>query len=159
MTVLSPEVCSEIDVWVAKFPADQKQSAVLQALRVVQEHNENYLTEALMNAVAAYLDMPNIAVYEVASFYSMYNHQPVGKYQVNVCNSISCKLRGSKEVVSQLETKLGVTCGGTTDDKRFTLKKVGCLGACIGAPMFQINKEYHEHLTPEKIDALIDGLE
>ena len=158
MTILSRETCAEIDKWVAKFPSEQKQSAVLQALRIVQEDNDNYLTEPLMDAVAEYLDVPKIAVYEVATFDTRYNHEPVGKYEINVCHSISCKLRGADDVIAHCEKKLGIRCGETTDDKQFTLKKVGCLGACIGAPMFQINKDYHENLTPERIDEILDGL-
>jgi len=159
INVLSDKARAEIDTWTAKFPVDKKQSAVLQALRIAQEHNHNYLTEELMNAVADYLGIPHIAAYEVATFYSMYNHQPVGQYQINVCSSISCKLNGCDKVVDHIERKLGIHCGETTADKKFTLKKVGCLAACVGAPMFQINKEYHEGLTPEKIDNILDGLE
>lgn len=159
MTILPKKVCDEIDVWVAKFPDNQKQSAVLQALRIVQEHNEDYLTETLMNAVAEYLDMPPIAVYEVASFYTMYNHKPVGKHHIEVCGSISCKLRGSDDVIKHCENKLGIKCGETRADKKFSLKKVGCLGACVDAPMFQIGKKYYERLTPERLDEVLDGLE
>lgn len=157
--VLSEKARAEIDTWTAKFPPEQKRSAVLQALRIAQEAHQNYLTEEVMNAVADYLEIPHIAAYEVATFYSMYNHEPVGKYQINVCHSISCKLSGSDRVIDRLEGKLGIRCGETTADKKFTLKKVGCLAACVGAPMFQINKEYYEGLTDKKIDDIIDGLE
>lgn len=159
MFALSPEARAEIDTWTAKFPPEQKKSAVLQALRIAQEHNQHYLTEEVMDAVAAYLGISNIEAYEVASFYSMYNHKPVGKYQINVCGSISCKLNGCDKVIDHLEHKLGVNCGETTQDKKFTLKKVGCLAACVGAPMFQINKDYYENLTNEKIDKILEGLE
>ncbi len=158
MFALSPEARAEIDSWTAKFPPEHTKSAVLQALRIAQEHNENYLTEEVMNVVADYLGITHIEAYEVASFYSMYNHHPVGQYQINVCSSISCKLNACDKVVDYLEHKLNIHCGETTQDKKFTLKKVGCLAACVGAPMFQINKDYYENLTNEKIDKILEDL-
>lgn len=152
---VSEEGLKTIDEWVAKYPADQKQSAVMQALMVVQEAN-GYLTEASMNAVADYLSMPPIAVYEVASFYSMYRHEPTGRHGLHVCKSISCKLRGSSAITKALSNTLGVSVGETTADGRFTLREVECLGACIHAPMMQIDKNYHECLT---VDGLQDILE
>ncbi|CAM2754172.1 NADH-quinone oxidoreductase subunit NuoE [Legionella worsleiensis] len=145
----------EIDEWIAKYPTDQKQSAVMSALRIVQEEH-GYLTSELMDAVAEYLDMAPIAVYEVASFYTMYEHKPLGKHLVNVCTNISCLLRGSSDVVKHLEQKLGVTLGGTTEDGRFTLRSVECLGACVNAPMMQVDKDYHENLTADSIDAVLE---
>lgn len=156
---LSEATRAEIDKWVAKYPTDQKQSAVMPALRIAQEANGGWLVRELMDAIAAYLEMPPIAVYEVASFYSMYEHKPVGKHKICVCTNISCLLCGSEEVVSHLENKLGIKMGQTTEDGKFTLKEVECLGACVGAPMFQIGTEYYEHLTPEKIDSILDGLD
>lgn len=153
--LVTPEQLIEIDQWIAKYPADQKQSAVMAALRVVQEQH-GYLTEALMDAVAQYLQMPAIAVYEVATFYTMYEHQPVGKHMINVCTNISCQLRGSKEVVRHIENKLDIKLGETTNDGCFTLRSVECLGACVNAPMLQIDKDYHENLTPEKIDDVLE---
>lgn len=145
----------EIDHWIAKYPADEKQSAVMSALMTVQEQN-GHLTPESMDAVAEYLDMPAIAVYEVASFYSMYQLKPVGRHSINVCTSISCLLRDSDAVVSHLEKKLDIKLGETTQDGRFTLRSVECLGACVNAPMMQVNKEYHESLTAEKIDAVLE---
>ena len=145
----------EIDHWIAKYPADEKQSAVMSALMTVQEQN-GYLTPESMDAVAEYLDMPAIAVYEVASFYSMYQLKPVGRHSINVCTSISCLLRDSAAVVSHLEKQLDIKLGETTQDGRFTLRSVECLGACVNAPMMQVNKEYHESLTAEKIDAVLE---
>ncbi len=159
MFVLSPEARVEIDTWIAKFPPEHKKSALLQALRVAQEHNQHYLTEDVMNAVAAYLGISNIEVYEVATFYSMYNHEIVGKYQINVCHSISCQLNACDKLIDHVERKLNIQCGQTTKDQKFTLKKVGCLGACVGAPMCQINKDYYENLTNEKIDQILEDLE
>lgn len=148
----------EIDLWVAKFPADQKQSAVMTALRLVQDQNGGHLTTELMDAVADYLDMDKIHVYEVATFYSMYEHKPVGKHKVCVCTNISCMVCGSGEIVDHLEEKLNIKLGETTEDKRITLKEVECLGACSGAPMLQIGEQYYENLDIEKIDKILDGL-
>jgi NADH-quinone oxidoreductase subunit E len=145
----------EIDHWIAKYPVDQKQSAVMSTLRIVQEEHQ-YLTVELMDAVADYLDMAPIAVYEVASFYTMYERAPVGKHLINVCTNISCLLRDSDGVVSHLQKKLGINLGETTPDGRFTLRSVECLGACVNAPMMQVDKEYHEHLTAESIDAVLE---
>jgi NADH-quinone oxidoreductase subunit E len=145
----------EIDHWVAKYPKDQRQSAVMGALRIVQEEH-GYLTTELMDAVAGYLKMPPIAVYEVASFYTMYEHNQVGRNLINVCTNISCMLCDSAAVVEHLEKKLGVKLGETTADGRFTLRPVECLGACVNAPMMQVNKDYHENLTPESIDKVLE---
>ena len=157
---LSARVTQEIDHWLTKFPPDQRQSAVLAALKAVQEESvDRCLTESSMNAVAEYLGMPPMAVYEVASFYSMYEHRPVGKYKVCVCMSISCHLTNAVSLLAHIKTRLGIDVGETTLDKKFTLKKVGCLGACVGAPALQINEAYYEHMTPERFDALITSLE
>ena len=149
----------DIDHWIAKYPPEQKQSAVMAALRIVQENNAGYLTNELMDAVAEYLDMPRIAVYEVATFYSMYEHQPVGRHKIGVCNSISCLLNGSQEIMTHLQDKLGVKLGEVTPDGRFSIKEVECLGACVGAPAVMIGKDYYENLSPEKIDELLEELE
>lgn len=152
---VSSERMKEIDHWIAKYPADQKQSAVMSALHIVQEEH-GYLTPQLMDAVADYLGMPAIAVYEVATFYSMYEHKPIGRNLVNVCTNISCQLRGSSHVVDYLKDKLGIQLGDTTQDGRFTIRSVECLGACVNAPMMQVNKDYHENLTFEKIDQVLE---
>jgi NADH-quinone oxidoreductase subunit E len=154
--LVSAEAMQNIDHWIAKYPPDQKQSAVMSVLHTVQEEH-NHLTTELMNAVASYLDMPPIAVYEVASFYTMYEHKPVGRHLVNVCTNISCMLRGSAEVVNHLEKKLGITLGETTHDGRFTLRSVECLGACTTAPVMQVdNRHYHENLTPESAEKVLE---
>jgi NADH-quinone oxidoreductase subunit E len=152
---MSASQMDDINHWIAKYPADQKQSAVMSALRIVQEEH-GHLTTELMNAVADYLDMAPIAVYEVASFYTMYEHQPIGKHLVNVCTNISCLLRGSAGVVDHLEKKLGIKLGQTTNDGRFTLRSVECLGACVNAPMMQVDKDYHENLTTDSIDTVLE---
>ncbi|ARB92487.1 NADH-quinone oxidoreductase subunit NuoE [Legionella longbeachae] len=153
--LVSAERIKEIDHWIAKYPMEQKQSAVMSALRIAQEEH-GYLTNELMDAIADYLDMPPIAVYEVASFYTMYEHKQVGRHLINVCTNISCMLCDSAAVVKHLEKKLDIKLGETTDDGRFTLRAVECLGACVNAPMMQVNKDYHEKLTPESIDKVLE---
>ncbi len=149
-----------IDQCLAKFPAERKQSAVIPALMVVQDENDGWLTQDLMDAVADYLKMPQIAVYEVASFYGMFDLQPVGRHKINVCNNISCQLCGGDEIIEYIEQKLGVKVGETTLDGKFTIKhEEECLAACSGAPMMTVDGHYHEYLTPEKVDAILDGLE
>jgi NADH-quinone oxidoreductase subunit E len=157
--LLSIDSRADIDRWVAKYPAQQKQSAVMAALRIAQEQNGGWLTDDLIQAVAAYLQMDTIAAYEVASFYSMYELKPVGKHKICVCTNISCMLCGSDKVVDHLQQRLGIKLGETSADGRFTLKEVECLGACVNAPMFELNKNYYENLTPEAIDAILDGLD
>jgi NADH-quinone oxidoreductase subunit E len=158
--LLSAHARAEIDHWLTRYPPDRKQSAVLAALREVQHENGGYLTTELMDAVADYLDMPPIAVYEVASFYSMFELKPVGRHCIAVCTNISCMLRGSDTVLSYIERKLGIQLGESTPDGKFYLKKEEeCLAACCGAPMMQVNHVYHENLTPEKVDRILDSLE
>jgi NADH-quinone oxidoreductase subunit E len=159
ISLLSEESRADIDRWVAKYPSEQKQSAVMAALRIAQEQNGGWLTDELITAVADYLEMETIAAFEVASFYSMYELKPVGRHKICVCTNISCMLCGSDKVVTHLEGRLGIKMGETTEDGRFTLKEVECLGACVNAPMFQIGRDYYENLTPEKIDAILDGLD
>ena len=157
--LLSNESRADIDRWIAKYPPEQKQSAVMAGLRIAQEQNGGWLTDELIQGVAAYLEMDAIAAYEVATFYSMYERSPVGKHKICVCTNISCMLCGSDDVVKHLENRLGIKMGETTEDGRFTLKEVECLGACVNAPMFELNKSYYEKLTPESIDAILDGLD
>jgi len=157
--VIVGAVKARIDKWISNYPADQRQSACMPALRIVQEVSNGYLTTALMDEIAEYLDMPSIAVYEVATFYGNYEHQPVGEFKFCVCNSISCMLRGKDEIIAYLEERLGVKVGEVTPDGKFSIKKVECLGACGGAPMMQLGKDYHENLTPEYLDKLITELE
>lgn len=152
---MTEEQMKDIDHWIAKYPSDQKQSAVMSTLRIVQEAH-GHLTPELMDAVADYLQMAPISVYEVASFYTMYEHKPVGKHLINVCTNISCLLRDSKGVVDYLQKKLEVQLGETTSDGRFTLRSVECLGACVNAPMMQVDKDYHENLTAESIDKVLE---
>jgi len=157
--LFNPEVRAEIDRWIAKYPPEWKQSAVMAALRIVQDDNGGWLTTELMNDVAAYLEMPPIAVYEVATFYSMYELKPVGKHKICVCTNVSCMINKADVIVEHLKEKLGIGFGEVTEDGRFSLKEVECLGACGGAPMMQIGKQYFENLTPEIVDAILQGLE
>lgn len=158
-TLFPAEMCAEIDNEIAKYPAEWKQSASMPALRIVQDHNDGYLTTELMDKVAVYLDMAPIAVYEVASFYSMYEHSKVGKHKLCVCTNISCMINGSDKIVDHLDEKLGIKFGEITDDGKFSLKEVECLGACGGAPMMQIGEKYYENLTPELIDSILKELD
>ncbi len=158
-TLFSASVKAEIDKWITRYPTEQKCSAVIPALHAVQRSNGGWLTTELMDSVAEYLEMPRIAVYEVGSFYSMFVHEPTGRHKINVCTNISCMLCGSDEVVSHLQKRLGIKLGETTADNKFTLHEVECLAACGGAPMMQVNRQYHENLTAEKIDEILDGME
>jgi len=157
--LLNEHLRDEIDDWLNRYPDDQRQSAVLGALRAVQ-HEHGYLSTEMMDAVAEYIGMPDIAVYEVASFYSMYELKPVGRHTIAVCTNISCMLRGSEKIVQHLENKLGIKTGESTPDGKFYMKKEEeCLAACCGAPMMQVDHVYYEHLTPERVDEILDGLE
>ncbi len=159
-TILSEHTRSEIDVWLKKYPDDRKQSAVLAALREAQHQNEGYLTTELMDAVAAYLGMSNIAVYEVASFYSMFETESVGRHSISVCTNISCMLMGSDGIVDHLEKKLGIKTGESTADGKFFIKcEEECLAACCGGPMMMIDHIYYENLTPERVDEILDDLD
>ncbi|MBI4692792.1 MAG: NAD(P)H-dependent oxidoreductase subunit E [Gammaproteobacteria bacterium] len=156
---LSPHAREVIDASLAKYPADRKQSAVLAALREVQHENDGYLTPAIMDDVADYLGLPRIAVYEVASFYSMFETEPCGRHSISVCTNISCMLRGGEQIRDYIESRLGIRTGESTPDGRILLKREEeCLAACCGAPMMMVDHVYHENLTPEKIDDILAKL-
>lgn len=158
--VLDSHSREDIDHWAAKYPHAQRRSAVLAALRAAQHQNHGYLTKDLMDAVAAYLDLPEIWVYEAASFYSMYETEAVGRHSISVCTNISCMLCGSDAIVEHIENKFGIKVGESTADGRFFLKnEEECLAACCGAPMMMVDHVYYEHLTPQKVDEILDGLE
>ena len=157
--LLSEHTRQEIDLWVAKFPPDRKRSAVLAALRFTQEQNEGHLTTELMDAVAEYLQLPPIQVYEVASFYSMLETHPCGRHHVSICTNISCMLNGADELVAHAEKQLGIKLNESTPDGRIFLKREEeCLAACTGAPMLMVDHKFHEHLTPEKLTKILDEL-
>ena len=154
---LSEHARHEIDQWVAKFPPDRKRSAVLAALRTVQHDIGGYLTRDSMDAVAQYLGLPPVQVYEVASFYSMFETKPVGRHSISVCTNISCMLCGGEEILAHVEKRLGIKVGESTVDGRFFLKREEeCLAACNNAPMMMIDHVYYENLTPETVDEVLD---
>lgn len=158
-TILSAHARAEIDRWLTRYPADQKRSGVMEALKIVQEEHGGWLTQQLMDAVADYLDIPRVAVYEMVSFYTMYNLEQPGRHVINVCTNISCMLSGSQKIVEHLKKRLDINVNETTSDGKFTLREVECLAACAAAPMFHIGKKYYENLTPEKVDEILKELE
>ena len=159
LVVLSAETREHIDHWLSKFPADRRRSAVIQALFAAQEQNNGWLSEELIAAVANYIDIPIIWAYEVATFYSMFEVVPVGRNNVAFCTNISCWLNGAEKLVAHAENKLGCKLGQTTADGRVYLKREEeCVAACCGAPVVVINGHYHERLTAEKVDELLDEL-
>ncbi len=156
---LSAHVREEIDDWLARYPEDQRRSAVLGALRAAQ-HEHGYLSTEIMDAVAEYLRIPAMDVYEAASFYSMFELRPVGRHTIAVCSNISCMLRGADDLIEHLEKRLGVRLGESTPDGKFYLKREEeCLAACCGAPMMQVDHVYYENLTPQRVDEILDSLE
>jgi len=155
--MLSRDSTAQINREVAKYPPERKSSAVMAALRIAQEEH-GWLSVPLMDYIAELLGMRPIQVYEVATFYSMYDLKPVGKHKISICTNISCMLCGSEAIVKHLEKRLGIKLGETTPDGKVTLKEVECLAACCGAPMFQIGKTYYENLTPQKVDEILASL-
>ncbi len=157
---LTENIKEKIDTWVAKFPVGKQRSAIIGSLHVVQEHNQGYLTPELMDAVADYLDLPCIYVYEVATFYSMFQTEPVGYNEIAICTNISCMLSGSDEIVHHVEDRLNIKLGETTKDGKIFLKKEEeCLAACTGAPMMMVNRQYIENLNIEKVNEILEKLE
>lgn len=157
---LTAHVRDKIDDWKTRFPADQQRSAVIRALHLVQHENKGFLTAEQMNAVADYLSLPTIQVYEVATFYSMFQTKPVGRNEVSICTNVACMLRGADELVDHVEQKLGIKLGDSTDDGRIFLKREEeCIAACCGAPAMQVNHKYFENLSNEMVDDILDGLD
>jgi len=158
--VLNEHTRHEIDRWLARFPADRRRSAVIAALREAQHQNGGYLTVPLMDAVAEYVGLQPVQVYEVASFYSMFETRPCGRVHVSVCTNISCMLRGADGIVAAVEKHLGIRTGESTPDGRIYLKREEeCLAACNNAPMMMVDHVYHENLTPESAIKVLDGVE
>ncbi len=143
---------------IGKYPAGRQQSAVMPLLMLAQRQNANWLTKPAMDYIASMLAMPPVRVYEVASFYTMYNLAPVGRHMIEICTTTPCWLRGSDAIVSACENHLGVRIGETTADGQFTLKEAECLGACVNAPMCQVGDHFYEDLSPESVIALIETL-
>jgi len=159
LQLLSEHTRAEIDHWVAKFPPGRQRSACISALRAAQEQNRGYLSAELMDAVAEYLQLPAIQVYEVASFYSMFETHPCGRHHVSICTNISCMLRGAEDLVAHVERRLGIKQGESTADGRIFLKQEEeCLAACTGGPMMMVDHVYHENLTTADVDRILDEL-
>lgn len=157
---LSMHAKDEIENWKARFPKDRQRSAVISALHVVQHENKGFVTAEQMNAIAAYLALPTIQVYEVATFYSMFQTKEVGRNEVAICTNVACMLRGADDLVDHVEKKLGVELGGSTEDGKVFLKREEeCIAACCGAPAMMVNHKYYENLTAEMVDEILDGLE
>ncbi|HXY76833.1 MAG TPA: NAD(P)H-dependent oxidoreductase subunit E [Steroidobacteraceae bacterium] len=158
-SALSDDTRAEIDRWVAKFPPGRQRSACIAALRAAQEQNRGFLTGELMDAVAEYLRLAPIQVYEVASFYSMFETHPCGRHHVSICTNISCMLNGAEDLVAHATRKLGIALNQSTADGRIFLKQEEeCLAACTGAPMMMVDHVFHEHLTPERLEQILDAL-
>ena len=155
--MLSSDSLAEIERELAKYPADRRQSALMAALRIAQDEH-GWLSGELIEFVAGVIGVPPVRAFEVATFYSMYDLEPVGRHKIFVCTNISCMLRGSDEIVAHLQAKLGIKLGETTEDGKFTLKEAECLAACAGAPMMQVDRSYHENLTPQRIDEILDAV-
>jgi NADH-quinone oxidoreductase subunit E len=154
---LSAHLREEIDHWVGRFPPDRKRSAVIGALHAAQHENGGYLTREIMEAVAVYLGLPAIQVFEVAAFYSMFETKPVGRHSISVCTNISCMLCGGEQILAHIEGRLGIKVGESTPDGRFYLKQEEeCLAACTGAPMMMVDHRYYENLTPARVDQILD---
>lgn len=156
MVKFSEEKLAKVNEIMARYPDGKQKSALLPVLHVAQDYFGGWLSPETMDYVAELLQIEPIEVYEVATFYSMYNLKPVGKYMFEVCQTGPCMLRGSDDIVAYIEEKLNIKPGETTTDGLFTLKTVECLGACGYAPMMQLGKTYREHLTKERVDAIIE---
>ena len=156
--MLSPNAIEKIEYELTKYPANQRQAAVMSALRIVQAER-GWLSQESISEVAQYLGMPEIAALEVATFYNMYDLQPVGEHKITICTNISCMLRGSDEIVSHLKAKLGIGFNEITPDGKFCLKEGECMGCCGGAPLLHINNtQMHEFLTTTKVDEILKSL-
>jgi NADH-quinone oxidoreductase subunit E len=154
----APEVLAEIDAHIAKYPPEQKRSALIPLLLLVIQRERGYIDNAGVNFLAEKLDIKVTDVWETATFYSMFNMHPVGKYHIQVCKTLSCRIMGEEKITEHICNRLGIHAGETTPDGKFTVSRVECLGSCGTAPMMQIGFDYHEDLTVEKIDRLLDSL-
>ena len=154
---LSQAALDEIQGELTKYPPDRRPSALMAALRIAQDEH-GWLSPELIEEVAGIIGVPVVRAYEVATFYSMYDLEPVGRHKIEVCTNISCMLRGCDRVVAHLKQRLGIDFNQTTEDGKFTLREVECLAACAGAPMMTIGHDYYENLDAEKIDLILEGL-
>ena len=157
--MLTKSAIQKIDKELKKFPKDQRQSAIIATLRIIQEEN-GFLTDELIGVAADYLDMPKIAAMEVATFYNMFELKSAGKYKISICTNISCALRDADEIVCHLKKKLKINFNEITKDEKFSLRESECMGACGGAPLMTINNQkMYECLTPKKVDQILEDLE
>jgi NADH-quinone oxidoreductase subunit E len=156
---LTQQSVTEIKRLITKYPQGKQKSALIPALHVAQIDNNNWLSPEVMDDVAEIIGILPIEVYEVATFYSQFNLQPVGKYLLEVCQTGPCMVSGSDDIIDYIKQKMNIKVGETTADGRFTLKTVECLGACGYAPMMQLGEHYREHLTKEKIDEMMNELQ
>jgi NADH-quinone oxidoreductase subunit E len=157
--MLTKKTIQKIDKELKKFPDDQKQSAIIAALQIIQTEN-GFLTNDLIATAADYLDMPKIAAMEVATFYNMFELKPAGKYKISICTNISCALRDADDIVCHLKKKLKIDFNEVTKDKKFSLKESECMGACGGAPLMTVNNQkMYEYLTPQKVDQILEELD
>lgn len=157
--IFPQSVISKLEDWEKRYPKEQKRSVIIPGLHVLQEYNSGYLTTKLMEDLAQYLEVPVASVFEVATFYSMYDLERVGCHKLNVCTNVSCMLNGANELLSHIEKRLNIRAGETTADGCITLREVECQGACCDAPMLEVDKVFYERLTIEKVDQIIDSLE
>ena len=158
LDLISDAVKKDLERCLEKYPEDKKRSAVVETLLQLQKQNGGYLTEDLMLAAAEFLNLQPIQVYEIATFYDMYELKLIGKHKISICTNVSCMLAGSDQVVAQFEKRLGIKLGESTEDGLFTLREVECLASCVDAPVCQVdNERYIENLNAEKVDALIDA--
>ncbi len=157
--IISDEIQNEIDYVKSKFPSSESKSAIIESLLILQHHNDGYVTQDIMRALANYLSVSEIDVLEVATFYTMINTEPVGRNVISVCNNVSCMLRGADDILKHVEKKLSIKVGESTPDKKFFLKdEIECLAACNGAPMMQVNHRNYENLTIERVDEILDKI-
>lgn len=154
-TSLSEELRATIEKWAAQYPSRHRQSALLPALLAAQKQHQGWLSRALIDAISDYLNVPRMTSYEVATFYTLFELKPIGRYKISICTNLSCMLSGCDKIVQYLKAKLQISFGETTPDGQFTLKEVECLGACINPPVLRLNEAYHENLTIEKVDKLL----
>jgi len=159
MSIITKDISCLIDNVLKKFPDDRKKSAIIESLLILQHHNSGYLTKEIINDLANYLSVSEIDIYEVATFYTMFNTKPVGRNTIAICNNVSCMLRGSDKILSHIEKKLNIKVGQSSADNKFYLKdEVECLAACNGAPMMQINHKNYENVSIEQVDKIIESL-
>jgi len=158
INTLSFKITKSIDQWQHQFPKEEKKSALIQSLMIVQKENNGFLTKDIINKVAKYFDIPTTYVYEIATFYSMYELKPAGRYKICVCTNLSCMINGSSKIINYLFNKLNIKSDNLSVDGKFYIKEVECLAACDGAPMMQINDECYKNLTTKKIDNILSNL-